>query len=238
MSLEMDSFILKFKNLWKSGRNANLTIKSNAGKAEVVLRVELEEPADHAHLQHPHHRARNSPAWQRRREKRAEACEAAATDVAENVTTEEAISEDHNATGNETTQVVSNDVTEKSEKDDSKSATAIGEVADEICSDEHYDKVVEAEKELKEYFRVVFLNTKVTITEDAIVKDILKRLDSNFKKAKIKKPDEIYEFVKSGKLDGKVRVFIKAKNIPDVLKSIKNLESENIEVMKMPKWRR
>ena len=34
----MDSFIIKFKNLWKSGRNANLTIKSNAGKAEVFLR--------------------------------------------------------------------------------------------------------------------------------------------------------------------------------------------------------
>ena len=34
----MDSFIIKFKNIWKSGRNANFTIKSNAGKAEVFLR--------------------------------------------------------------------------------------------------------------------------------------------------------------------------------------------------------
>ena len=58
MALEMDSFLIKFKNLWKSGRNANLTIKSNAGKAEVVLIVELDEPIHQT--QHPHHqRSRN-----------------------------------------------------------------------------------------------------------------------------------------------------------------------------------
>ena len=44
MALEIDSFVLKFKNLWKSGRNANLTTNSNAGKADVVLSVELDEP--------------------------------------------------------------------------------------------------------------------------------------------------------------------------------------------------
>ena len=42
MSLcELDSFILKFKNLWQAGRNANLVIKSNCGKAEAHLSVEL-----------------------------------------------------------------------------------------------------------------------------------------------------------------------------------------------------
>ena len=38
---EIDSFILIFKNLLISGRNATLVIKSNAGKAEVSLNVEL-----------------------------------------------------------------------------------------------------------------------------------------------------------------------------------------------------
>ena len=40
--LEIDSFYVKFKNLLLSGRNASLTIKSNDGKAEVNLRIELD----------------------------------------------------------------------------------------------------------------------------------------------------------------------------------------------------
>ena len=44
--LEIDSFYVKFKNLLLSGRNAILTIKSNDGKAEVNLHVEL----DNVHL--------------------------------------------------------------------------------------------------------------------------------------------------------------------------------------------
>ena len=38
--LEIDSFIVKFKELLISGRNATLEIKAVAGKAEVNLRVE------------------------------------------------------------------------------------------------------------------------------------------------------------------------------------------------------
>ena len=40
---EIDSFIVKFKSLLLSGRNTTLEIKSNAGKAEVNLRVELDD---------------------------------------------------------------------------------------------------------------------------------------------------------------------------------------------------
>ena len=67
---EIDSFILKFKNLLLSGRNATLLIKSNAGKAEVNLSVELGEippPPDQQHFQ----RSRNGPSRQRRRLRRA-----------------------------------------------------------------------------------------------------------------------------------------------------------------------
>ena len=38
---ELDSFVFKFKNLCKSGRNANLINKHNSGKTEVHLSVEL-----------------------------------------------------------------------------------------------------------------------------------------------------------------------------------------------------
>ena len=38
---EIDSFILKFKNLLLSGKSATLVIKSNNGEAEISLNVEL-----------------------------------------------------------------------------------------------------------------------------------------------------------------------------------------------------
>ena len=69
---EIDSFILKFKNLLLSGRNATLVLKSNAGNAEVSLNVDLGQvpplPA-----QHVHQRSRDGPSRQRRRLRRAQA---------------------------------------------------------------------------------------------------------------------------------------------------------------------
>ena len=44
---EIDSFIVKFQSLLLSGRNATLEIKSNAGKAEVTLHVELGDAYRH-----------------------------------------------------------------------------------------------------------------------------------------------------------------------------------------------
>ena len=71
--LEIYSFILKFKNLLLSGRNATLVIKSDAGKAVVNLNVELGDvsppPSLHQHLRGP----RNGPARQQRRLRRAAA---------------------------------------------------------------------------------------------------------------------------------------------------------------------
>ena len=73
--LEIDSFYIKFKNLLLSGRNATLTIKSNDGKAEVNLHVELDsvhlKPAQEYH--HYHRGSRNGPARQRRRLRREKA---------------------------------------------------------------------------------------------------------------------------------------------------------------------
>jgi hypothetical protein len=55
---EIDSFVLKFNNLWQAGRNATLSFKSNAGKAEAHLCVELgDAPLLTGHFQTP----RNSP---------------------------------------------------------------------------------------------------------------------------------------------------------------------------------
>jgi hypothetical protein len=78
---EIDSFIWKFKNLLRSGKNAHLDIKCEAGKAIVSLTAEV----DVDHPQHPHHvQSRNGPSRQRRREKRA-ALREAAEEVAQDV---------------------------------------------------------------------------------------------------------------------------------------------------------
>ena len=77
---KIDSFVLKFKNLLLSKRNAVLKIESKAGIAEVTLQVKLGAPLPpHGQLQHVQHRgARDGPSRQRRRQRRAAAREAAA----------------------------------------------------------------------------------------------------------------------------------------------------------------
>ena len=79
---EIDSFILKFKSLLLSGRNASLVIKCDAGKAEVSLNVHLDHiPPPPVQVQQQ--RSRNGPSRQRRRLRRAAA---RTTSVGEEVT--------------------------------------------------------------------------------------------------------------------------------------------------------
>ena len=88
---EIDSFVVKFKNLWHSGRNATLTIKSKAGKAEVTLQAELgDAPHPPAQLPNHHRVSRNGPARQRRRQRRAALGEAAIAGKATEVLDEKA----------------------------------------------------------------------------------------------------------------------------------------------------
>ena len=68
--------------------------------------------------------------------------------------------------------------------------------------------MAKSEEEFLEYFRVIDIDSKKP--EENVVKD---------------------------KCDGNGTLFIKARNIPDVLSIITNLSSKNIEVPKMPKWR-
>ena len=65
---ELDSFIYKFKNLWQTGRNASLSLKSNYGKVEAHLGVELGEA-----FAPVFQRSKNGPSRQKRRERRAAA---------------------------------------------------------------------------------------------------------------------------------------------------------------------
>ena len=72
--VEMNSFIGKIVNLWQSGRDASLKIESSAGKASVVLQLELGSPCPQGH---PLAARLTDNARSRRRERRAEARKAA-----------------------------------------------------------------------------------------------------------------------------------------------------------------
>ena len=87
---EIDSFILKFKNLMSAGRNASLNIQVNAGKAHVNLSVELEHPAGG---DHPRHGSKNGPARQRRRLRRAAAREAEKAVIVESGASKETVND-------------------------------------------------------------------------------------------------------------------------------------------------
>ena len=72
---ELDSFLLKFKCLWKTGYDAHLDFDTKAGEAWVGLRVRLGRvhgPLEQLFPQ-PQTRSRNGPSRQRRRERRAAA---------------------------------------------------------------------------------------------------------------------------------------------------------------------
>ena len=66
---ELDNFVRKFKNLSFAGKHANLNVETREGQTWVSLHVKLESFP-------PQHRPRKvKPARQRRRERRAFACE-------------------------------------------------------------------------------------------------------------------------------------------------------------------
>ena len=83
---ELDSFILKFKQLWKAGHVAHLDVDASAGKAWVGLRVQLGDPHDHQEA-----RSKNTPSRQRRRARRAAARESAVEEPSEKATVEETV---------------------------------------------------------------------------------------------------------------------------------------------------
>ena len=130
---EIDSFILKFKNLLLTGRSATLILKSNAGKAEVNLNVEV------GHVHPPsgqHQKSRSGPSRQRRRLRRAAQRTLSETEKVEELNAEEAI---ESAKNNES----ESDVTDREV------------LQDELCSDDAYAKEAEKESEVVQVERIL-----------------------------------------------------------------------------------
>ena len=130
---EIDSFILKFKNLLLTGRSATLILKSNAGKAEVNLNVEV------GHVHPPsgqYQKSRNEPSRQRRRLRRAAQRTSSETEKVEEVNAEEAI--------------------ESAKNIENESVVTDREVLqDELCSDDAYAKEAEKESEVVQVERIL-----------------------------------------------------------------------------------
>ena len=225
---EINSFILKFKNLWRAGKNANLTIKSLAGKAHVSLNVELDDnPADLDQHQHGKLRngSRNGPARQRRRLRRAAACQAEkateAEEEAENATVEKESTENCvavKAIVNQTTSTTTDNV--------------MGDLVDEFCSEEEYTKDI---GEHLETFEVICRDSGKS--EDKILSETRNFLIQTFNFCKVKKEDQDFKVVKLEKFDGGLIIILQVKNIPGVLESVEGLKTWNTEVRKLPKKR-
>ena len=102
---EFNSFVNKFRNLWKAGHTASLKVETRAGEAWVELHVGLGVPHP-VEGEHQHHgNARN-----RRREKRAAARAAeSATKAAETATTDGQVDKDLNRNDEKVAEEATND---------------------------------------------------------------------------------------------------------------------------------
>ena len=66
---ELDTFVSKFKQLWRSGHDAHLDVESKAGKAWVGIRLCLGDDPGPLH-QHYNLPKTTSPSRERRRKRR------------------------------------------------------------------------------------------------------------------------------------------------------------------------
>ena len=147
---ELDSFIFKFKHLWRAGCDAHLDINTHAGQAWVGLHVRL------GHAQRPHHqnlytnvnKARNGFSRQRRRERRAaqrKQAEEATTNESTEVTEEVIDTNNTEKVAAEEVDTVSSRESEKAETDLIETHTA-GKAAE---SEKEKTDLIGAEKDVE-----------------------------------------------------------------------------------------
>ena len=218
---EIDNFIVKFKNLLNAGRNATLTIQTEAGKAEVNLYVYLGDVHLPPDQQHYHSQVyRNGPARQRRRNRRAEARRE--TSLAEEAAVEKSAVDEESA-----------DVTENGEPlNVPKENCTTEEVCDELCPDEDYEEVEKLTNENSDIFRVIVSDP--TSNDEDLLDQLKERISLSMEIEKVKKKDKYFEIVKHVQLETEFKVFFKVKYKREVLNAIMKLGSDKIEVRKLP----
>ena len=141
---EVNSFVGKFVNLWKSGSDATLQLETHAGQACVTLRLGLGE---HPHQLHQY-RKKVSPSKQRRHERRA----AARKESAENADPNSNIENDEqssNEVKEATTKEAETKQSTENKVDEISAVEANYKVADEICDDEAYESKQASENDVE-----------------------------------------------------------------------------------------
>ena len=150
---ELDSFVLKFKNLWQAGRNANLTIKTIGGKVEANLSVELgDAPVLPIHFKYK----KSSPSRQRRRDRRAAARSTA--NIVEGATESQSITEE--VVGSDAEQIANHNLPNANEKENEeelmKLRDALSKRDIDVCrATSAYIEVLEKMDELQKENRLI-----------------------------------------------------------------------------------
>ena len=167
MDPEISSFIFKFQNLCRAGKDAKLSFSSNKGRTTVNLNLELGSPPP-LPGQHPLHvhpqKHRNGPSRERRRQKRADIRRKDAEQALASLSTEEL-------------EVLA--IAEKAEQDAPRvgsidnceiQVNGSNEPNDEICSDSEYQTLNTAETDVEE---IIVKPDCKTDWENVDVKDII-----------------------------------------------------------------
>ena len=218
---EIESFIKKFYQLWSAGVSAHLDLDTHAGEAWVGLRVKLGHapPGHHHHLLHPQPFQKHvSPSRQRRRARR----EAARREKAEEQTVEETVVEDA---------VKETDVVDVVAEHAAEELTVkASHVVDELCSNAEYSKnILSDENAVK--FRVI-----VKANDSCSNMEVFKRtVRQNFISAEIDIQKQHFEISAFEKVKDQSKFFLKIWNDDKAIESIKNLKSEDILMMQIPK---
>jgi len=171
---ELNTFIVKFKQLWKSGLTAHLDLDSSNGKAWVGLRLHLGDapgPDHHSGGGHPvktHDKSRNSPAKQRRRERRAALRENENIEVMEKVVKESAFEEKaSDGEKEETADEVETEVRDSSAKEDSETIEIEEKVDDEIVVEVQNSSEIEGTETFENVNDLNNVNEIIETTEKA-----------------------------------------------------------------------
>ena len=218
---ELDTFVFKFKHLWKAGLDAHLDLECHAGQAWVGIRVRLGQdpgPNHHHHIPPQPRKTRDGPSRQRRRARRAAARQYHAGEaVKENVTSN--VKEAVEAVENE------NDAAEVEPKE---------VLTDEFCPDADY-AFEDLNDENSETFRFV-------IKEEPSQKESLKafesRIKQNFVNNKVEDRNQIFIISGYEQLEEQTKLYIKVKNNSEVLAAVRKMKSENTFLRKLPTKRK
>ena len=216
---EIDSFIFKFKHLWKSGRSASLSLKSDAGKAQVTLHVDLDD-AQLLPVQHPV-RSGNGPARQRRRIRRAAEREAAEAAKPSKTTDENSVEADKEII-HENEKPNTGKASEKDAEENSSANYELKICAAKNCTD---DDIIEC----------FGINFKEALKEVGVTDE-----RSNFE---ISKVPEKHVFKKFGDSYSNIQIYkVKVKNIKEATELVEGFDekskAKNWDDLAFTNWKR